>query len=87
LVEQRVHEVIGLGRLDLFVGGDAAAAVDGAAGVGELDFLIGVVGGQRVGVVVVVVERDAVVVALDEAAGWRVVVVGGQRQAGVSERL
>ena len=34
-------------------------------------------------IVVVVVERDAGVVALDEPARGRVVVIGGQRQAGV----
>ncbi len=34
-------------------------------------------------VVVVVVERNACVVALDEAARGRVVVIGGQRQAGI----
>ena len=46
LVEQLVLEVVGLGRLDLFVGRDAAAAVDGAARVGELDFAVGGVGGS-----------------------------------------
>ena len=41
-------------------------------------------GAERAGVVVVVVvERNARVVALDEAARGRVVVIGGQRQAGV----
>ena len=35
------------------------------------------------GVVVIVVERNACVVALDEAAGRRVVVIGGEREAGV----
>ena len=41
-------------------------------------------GRQRAGVVVVVVvERNARVVALDEPARRRVVVIGGQRQAGV----
>ena len=70
--------------VDLLVGRDAAAAVDGAAGVGELDLEVGLVG--LLGVVadvVVVVERDVVVVALDEAAGGRVVVIGRQGEAGV----
>ena len=71
--------------VDLLVGRDAAAAVDGASGVGELDLAIGVVLGcvGRVADVVVVVERDVVVVALDEAAGGRVVVVGREGEAGV----
>ena len=69
---------------DLLIGSDAAAAVDRAARISQLDFLVGGVRGQRAGmVVVVIVERDAGVVALDEAAGRRVVVIGGERQAGV----
>jgi hypothetical protein len=46
LVQQLVLEVVALGRLDLLVGRDAAAAVDGAAGVGELDLAVGGVGGS-----------------------------------------
>ena len=38
-----VLEVVGLEVVDLLVGGDAAAAVDGAAGVGELDLEVGLV--------------------------------------------
>ena len=84
LLKQKLLEVIGLGRIDLLIGRDAAAAVDRAAGVSELDFGVGGVGRQCAGmVVVVVVERDAGVVALDEPARRRVVVIGGQRQAGV----
>ena len=83
--EEIVLEVIGLQVVDLLVGGDAAAAVDGAAGVGEFDLEVALVLRLVVVVadVVVVVERDVVVVALDEAAGGRVVVVGGEGEAGV----
>jgi len=80
LHQQRVLEVVALGAFDLLVRGDAAAAVNGAASVGELDLAVGVVRWLRAAVGVVVIERDAGVVALDEAAGGRVVVVGGQRQ-------
>ena len=81
LVEQLVLEVVALGALDFFVGSNAAAAVDRAARVGELDFEIGRIVGLGAGVVVVVVvKRDAFIVALDEPARGRVVVIGGQRQ-------
>ena len=82
---ESVLEVVRLGRVDLLVGGDAAAAVDGASGVGELDLEVRLVLGRGalVADVVVVVERDVVVVALDEAAGRGVVVVSRQGEAGV----
>ena len=84
VLQERVLEVVGLDVVDLFVGGDAASAVDGAAGVGELDLEVGLVGlGGVVADVIVVVERDVVVVALDEASGGSVVVVGGEGEAGV----
>src|ERR1700721_973148 len=82
VVENFVLEVIGLGGFDLFVGSDSAAAIDGAAGVGHLHFAIVSVGSAGV-IVVVVVKRNAFIVALNEAAGRRVVVVRGERQAGV----
>jgi hypothetical protein len=70
--------------IDLFVGGDASAAVDGASGVGELDLEVRFVGlGGVVADVIVVVERDVVVVALNEASGGSVVVVGREGQTGV----
>ena len=81
---QAVLEAVGLDGFDLLVGRDAAAAVDGAAGVGELDLEVALVGlGGVVADVVVVVERDVIVVALDEAAGRSVVVIGGEGEAGV----
>ncbi len=83
--EEIVLEVVRLDVVDLLVGCDAAAAVDGAAGVGELDLEVALVGPwrRRFTDVIVVVERDVVVVALDEAAGRGVVVIGGEGEAGV----
>jgi hypothetical protein len=62
-----VLKVIGLQVVDLFVGGDASTAVDGSAGVSELDLEVALVLGFVfvVADVVVVVERDVVVVALE----------------------
>jgi len=85
VAEKIVLEVIGLQVVDLLVGGDAAAAVDGATRVGELHLEVALVLGF-VGVianVVVVVERDVIIVALNEAAGRCVVVIGGESETGV----
>ena len=84
LLQQRDLKAVELGQVDLLVWGDATASVDGAAGVGELDFEVGFVG--LLGAVAdeeVVVGRNAVVVALDEASGGGVVVVCGEGEAGV----
>ena len=84
LVEQLVLEVVALGALDLLIGSNAAAAVNGAARVSQLDFAVGGVDGLRAGViVVVVVKRNAGVVALNQAARGRVVVIGGKSKAGI----
>ena len=68
LVEQRRPGSGCLGAFDLLIRSDAAAAVDGAPRVGELDLAVGGVGRGRAAVAVVVVKRDAGVVALDEPA-------------------
>ncbi len=62
--EKTFLEGIGLHVIDLLVGGDASTAVDGSAGVGELDLEVALVLGFVfvVAHVVVVVERDVVVV-------------------------
>lgn len=84
VLEERVLEVIGLDVVDLLVGGDAAAAVYGASGVGEFDFEVGLIlGFAAFADVVVVVEGDVVVRALDESPRGGVVVVGGEGEAGV----
>src|SRR5258705_7269902 len=83
--EETFLKVFGFHVIDLLVGGDASTAVDSSTGVGELDLEIALVLGFVFIVtdVVVVIERDVVVVALDEAAGRRVVVVGGKSQTRV----
>src|SRR5664280_1855340 len=82
-LQQSVLELIGFHRRYLHVGSDTAAAVHGAATVGHLDFVVGVIGVVVAIVVVVVVKRDAAVVALDQAAAWGVVLRRSQRQSGV----
>ena len=84
-VDQLVLEAVGGGRLDFLVGRDAAAAIDGTARVSQLNLAAGRVGGRRPAarMVVIVVERDACVIALDEAAGRRVVVIRSEGKAGV----
>ncbi len=62
LIVELVLEASGLGRLDLLVRGDAAAAVNGAARVSELNLAVAGVGrGPAAGVIVVVVERNPLV--------------------------
>ena len=82
-LQQRVLELIGFRRWDLHVGSDAAAAVNGAATVGHLDFVVGVIGVVVAIVVVIVVKRDAAVIALDQAAARGVILCGRQRQSGI----
>src|SRR5262249_45337070 len=83
---------------NLHIRGDSSAAIHGAAAVGQLDLFRsggvvfrggGVVRGVAVGVipalacVVIVVEGNASVIALDQAPAGRVVLGRGQRQAGI----
>jgi hypothetical protein len=88
--ERRLHvklglELVDLGRGVLFIGGDAAAAIDGAAAIGHLDVLH-VLG--FVLVIVVIEERLIGVIALDEAAAGCIEMGRGERQAGVfGERI
>src|SRR4029077_8564084 len=65
---------------DVDVRGDAAAAGYLAAAVRELD-LVGMIG--NFALVVIFIERDRFVVALDKAATRSVVTRGGEREAGV----
>ena len=83
VLQQRVLKVIALDRIDLYIGTNAAAAVNRASAVGEFHFAIRVVAGVGLAIVIVVVERDVAVVALDQPSAGRVVVSRGQRQAGV----
>src|SRR5271167_287236 len=83
-LQQRVLKLVGLDRGDSYVRSDAAAAVHGSPAVGHLDFVID---GRSVGVlavvVVVVVQRDIAVIALNQTAAGGVVLGRGQRQSGV----
>src|SRR5271165_1812180 len=84
VLQERVLEVIRLDGRDADVGGDASAAVDGASAVSEFHFAVGRVGTLgAVAVVVIVVERDVRVVALNQTSAGRVVVRRGQGQAGI----
>ena len=89
VLQQRILEVVALDRGDLHVGSDAAAAVYRAAAIGEFHFAIGVVLVLfALAVVVIVVERDVGVIALNQTSARRVVLRRGQRQAGVlGERI
>src|SRR5271157_1738586 len=83
-LQHRVLKLIGLDAGNLGVGRDAAAAVHGPPAVGHLDFVVGSAGVSVIAVVViVVVERDIAVIALNQAAAGSVVLGRGQRQAGV----
>src|ERR1019366_4696824 len=76
-LQQRVLELVGFRRRDLHVGSDAAATVNGAPAVGHLDFVIGVIGIVVAIVIVIVVKRDAAVIALDQASARRVIFCRG----------
>src|SRR6476646_7897485 len=83
-IKQYILEVVALGAIDLLVWRNAAAAVNRATGIRQLDFAVGRVVRRRASmVVVVVVERYARVVALNESPRRRVVVIRRQREPGV----
>src|SRR5581483_11693462 len=83
LLQQRVFHAIGLERRNLDIGRDAAPAVDGAAAVGQLDFLIIGRGLFAFAVVIIIVERNTGVFTLNQASTGRVVLGGGQGQGGI----
>ena len=82
VLQQRVLKFVGLVGRQLHVGSDAAPAIHGASAIGELHFVIGVIL-FALAVVVVVVEREVGVIALDQASAGGVVLGGGQGQAGI----
>src|SRR4051794_40467617 len=82
MLQESVLKVIALDGIDLHVGHDTAAAVNGAAAVSQLYFFIyGVV--FLVALEVVIVKRNIAIVALNETSAWGVIFGGRQRQAGV----
>src|SRR5260370_22090504 len=82
VLQQRVLELIGLEGRELHVGSDAATAIHGASPVGELHFVVGVIL-LALPVVVVIVEREVRVIALDETSAGGVVLGGGKCEAGM----
>ena len=83
MLQQRVLKVIALDRRNHDIRRDAAAAIYRAAAVGELHFAVGVAARFGFAVVVVVVERNVAVVALDQPSTGRVIVRRGERQASI----
>ena len=83
VLQERVLEVIALDGRNVYVGSDAAAAVNRPSAIGEFYFAIRRVVLGFAAIVVVVVERDIAVVALDEASARGVVVSSGERKPGV----
>ena len=85
LLQQAILELVALDGGQLDVGGDPASAVDRAPAVGQLNIVVlgRVVRAAAVPCVIVVIERNAVIVALDQAAAGGVILGGGQGQAGV----
>src|SRR5437588_12025859 len=84
MLQQSVLEVIALHRRNVHVRSNATAAIHGTSAISEFYFAIGGIGAlSRVAIVVVVVERNVAVIALDQASAWGVVMCGGQCQAGI----
>src|SRR5579864_3778161 len=85
MLQQRILEVVALWSRDFEVGCDSSAAVYGAPAVSKLYFAIAVSVAVffSVAIVIIIIERYAGVVALNQATAWRVVLCRGQRQAGV----
>src|SRR5262249_16451094 len=82
VLQQGILEPVALGSFVLHVRTDSTAAVNGTAAIGELD-LLAAVALFLLAVVVVVVERNACVLALNQAAAGRVVLGGSECQAGI----
>src|SRR5437660_192228 len=76
VLQEFILEAVGLLRRDFDVGSNSAAAVHGAAAVGQFDFAVNAIL-FCITIVVVVVKRDASVVALDEPSTGGVVLGGG----------
>src|SRR5438034_4172669 len=82
MLKQRVLETVAFNRRNLDVRTNAAATINRASAVRELD-LVRVVVLFRLAVEIVVIERNVRIIALNQTSAWRVVFGGGQSQAGV----
>src|SRR5712672_3351395 len=78
--EQGLFKLAELGRRNIDVRSNATAASDLTTAVGELDLAWML---RDLALVVILVERDRFVIALNEAAAGRVIARGGQSQTGV----
>src|ERR1051326_1856434 len=89
LRQQLILEAVALGRLIFQIGRHAAAAIDGSTAVSQLHFVVVIACRIVLGfaVVVVVIQRNSAVVALDEPAAGSVVLGSGQGEAGVVGKL
>src|SRR5207245_11694082 len=85
-LEQGVLEAVALNRRNLDVRTNAAAAINRAPTVCELN-LVRVVVLFRLAVEIVVIERNVRIIALNQTSAWRVVFGGGQSQARVLREL
>ena len=83
VLQQRVLEVIALDRRNHHIRSDAAAAIDGTATIGELYFTVHVAARFRLAIVVIVVEGNVAVIALNQASAGRVVMSRSQGQSGI----
>src|SRR5208282_140874 len=82
VLQQRVLELGGLVGCKLHVRSDAAAAIHRASAVRELDLVVGVIL-FPLAIIVIIVEREIGVIALDQASAGGVVLRGGEGQAGI----
>src|SRR5262249_2381287 len=82
LLQQRVFKPRGLDGRDFHIWSDATAAEHGAPAIRKPDFLIGAAL-LLITIVIIIVERDSGVIALDQAAARGVVLGGGQGQPGI----
>jgi len=77
MLQQRVLKVVALDGGNYNIRRDAATAVNRTATVSEFYFAIGIAARFSIAIVVVVVERDVAVIALDEPSAGRIVVRRG----------
>src|ERR1700710_1570419 len=85
VLQQRILKAIRLQIIDSLIRRDSSAAVHGTTRIRQLHLEVALVLGlrRRIAYIVVVVQRDVVVVALNQPSRWRVIVIGGQGKARV----
>src|SRR5579864_5099018 len=75
--------MIALDGRNVYVRSNAPAAINGPSAISQLHLAVRRVVLGFAAIVVIVVERDVAIVALDKASARSVVVSGGERQSGV----